>query len=152
LGALVPENLHLSQETVQQIVEETRAERESSQQEIRTLAGILNLTLSEYEYRKALNSEPTSQQLSEQINILREALKELKFALPSPEQISLRYYLIHLGEAYAAIRGPHPNLAPHSLGGVLDTGEEVSAIDHYRSDERLDEMISSVSQVLRMDE
>ena len=145
----MPKNLHLSQEMVQQIVRETRAERELSQSEIKRLASMLNLTLSEYlngEERRC--SEPTSSQLSEQINKLHQVLKRLKLALPSLEQISLRYYLIHLGEAYAATQGQHPNLAPHSVGGLLDTGEEVSAIDHYHSDVRLNEMISSVSQVL----
>jgi hypothetical protein len=148
LEALVPKNLPLSQEMVQQIVRETRAKRELSLSEIKRLALMLNLTLSEYLNGEELYSEPTSSQLSEQINKLREALEGLKRALPAPDQISLRYYLIHLGEIYAETRRPHPNLTPHSLGGLLDTGKEVSAIDYYRSDERLDEMISSVLQVL----
>ena len=148
LEALVPENLRLSEEIIQQIVKETHLDRGLSQSEIRRLASMLNMTFSEYERRKEIRSEPTSGQLRTQISALHKALKGLKFALPSPEQISLHNYLIHLGEAYAATYGPHPNLAPHSVGGLLDTGEEVSAIDHYRSDERLDEMISSVSQVL----
>jgi len=149
LGALVPENPHLSLEMVQQIVTKTRADRELSQSEIKRLASMLNLTLSEYLNAKERYSEPTSSQLSEQINKLRQALKRLKRALPPPEQISFRYYLIRLGEAYAKTHGQHPNLAPHSLGGLLDNGEEVSAIDHYHSDVRLDEMISSVTQVLQ---
>jgi hypothetical protein len=144
----VSENLHLTEEMVQQIVKETQAKRELLQSEIRRLASMLNLTLSEYVQSEELYSEPTYLQLSTQINKLRNALKELKLALPSPEQISLRYYLTHLGEAYAATRGPHPNLEPHEVGGVLESGEGVSAIDHYRSDERLNEMIRSVSQVL----
>jgi len=144
----VSENPHLSLEMVQQIVTKTRAERELSQSEIKRLASMLKLTLSEYLNAKERYSEPTSSQLSEQINKLRQALKRLKRALPPPEQISFRYYLIRLGEAYAKTHGQHPNLAPHSLGGLLDNGEEVSAIDHYHSDVRLDEMISSVSQVL----
>jgi hypothetical protein len=148
LEALVPKTLPLSQEMVQQIVNETRAERELSQPEIERLALMLNLTLSEYLNSEKRYSEPTSSQLREQINKLHLALKRLKLALPVPEQISLRYYLIHLGEAYAATQGQHPNLAPHSVRGLLDTGEEVSSIDHYHSDVRLNEMISSVSQVL----
>jgi hypothetical protein len=148
LEALVPENLHLSQEMVQQIVRETHPDRALSQFEIQRLASSLNQALWDYERRKQLLSEPTAQQLRKQIGALHKALRQLKLALPAPEQNSLRNYLIHLGVAYAEPRGGHPNLAPHSVGGLLETGEEVSAIDHYRSDERLDEMISSVSQVL----
>jgi transcriptional regulator with XRE-family HTH domain len=147
LGALVLEKPHLSLEIVEQIVRETRAQRELSQLEIERLASMLNLTLSEYLNAEERYSEPTSSQLSEQINKLHQALKRLKLALPTPEQISLRYYLIHLGEAYAASQGQHPNLAPHHIGGEFE-GEAVSAIDHYYSDVRLNEMISSVSQVL----
>jgi hypothetical protein len=146
LEALVPEKLHLSEEMVQRIVRETQAERELSQPEIRILALMLRLTLSEYAHREQIYSEPTYLQLSKQINKLHKALRGLKLALPSPGQISLRNYLIHLGEAYAGTRGPHPNLPPESLD--LGTEEGVSPIDHYRSDERLDEMISSISQVL----
>ena len=144
----MPENLHLSREMVQQIVSETQAKREPSQPEIRRLASSLNLVLSEYEGLEKLYSEPTSQQLRAQINALVNALTRLKKKLPAPEQTSLRNYLIHLGESYASTEGQHPNLTPHSVGGVLETGEGVSSIDHYRSDQRLDEMISSVSQVL----
>ena len=108
-GSLMPERLSL--EMVQQIVKETHAERELSQREIETLASVLNLTLSrQYEHYVELYSEPTFKQLSEQITTLHKALKRLKFALPPPEQISLRNYLIYLGEEYAARKGQHPGL------------------------------------------
>ena len=145
----MPKYQYLSEEMVQQIVNETRAKRALSQPEIKRLDLELNVTLSEYVHSKEFYSEPTSSQLSGQINKLHNALRGLKEALPSLQQVSLRYYLIHLGEVYAAIRGPHPGLTPHSLGAWNpETEEEVSAIDHYRSDERLNEMISSISQVL----
>jgi hypothetical protein len=147
LGVLVAENLPLSLEMVQQIVTETRAERELSQSEIEQLAFWLNDILSEYLYREELYSEPTFSQLINQINKLHTALKELKLALTSPEQISLRNYLIELGEEYASTKGQHPNLAPCIIGCMFE-GEEVSAVYHYRSDERLEEMINSVLQFL----
>jgi hypothetical protein len=149
LEALVPENLHLSLEMVQQIVRETRAERELSQQQIETLASVLNLTLSlQYEHHVELYSEPTFKQLSNQITTLHKALERVKSALPSAEQSSLRYYLIHLGEEYAAEKGQHPGLEPHYVSGLNDNGEEVTARDHYRSDERLDQIIDGMTQLL----
>src|SRR5262249_19457783 len=148
LGALVAENLPLSLEIVQQIVKETRDEKELSQSEIKQLAFFLNDALSEYLNSEELYSEPTFSQLTNQIKKLHTALKKLKLALPSPEQISLRNYLIQLGETYASTKGQHSNLAPCFIGGVLDTGEEVSTEYHYRSDERLEEIISSVLQFL----
>ena len=142
----MPKNLHLSEDMVQQIVSETQAKRELSRPEIRTLASMLNQTLSEYEHRSRLRSEPTPPKLRKQISDLHKALRKLKLAFPDPEANSLRNYLIELGEFYAETKGPHPNLSPHSVLVSLDTGQE--GIDHYRSDERLDEMISCVSQVL----
>jgi hypothetical protein len=151
-GALVPGNLHLSLEMVQQIVGETHPNREWSRLEIERLTRALNISLSEHQHRKQLLSEPTPVKLRRQIRALRKelrnALSELKLALSTSEQNSLRNYLIHLGEDYAHDRSGHPNLAPHYASGVLETGEEVSAIDHYRSDEYLDGMISSISHVL----
>jgi len=135
LGALVPENLHLSLEMVQQIIKETRAKRELSQPEIEQLAHMLNVTLAEYLESEERYSEPTFSQLTNQIEKLHTALKNLKRALPAPDQISLRNYLISLGEEYASARGQHPHLAPCFIGGVLDNGEEVSTVYHYRSDE-----------------
>lgn len=140
------ENLHLTEEMVQQIVKETQAKRELLQSEIRRLASILNLTLTEFERRSRLRSEPTPRKLRKQIGDLHKALRKLKLAFPDPEANSLRNYLIDLGESYAATKGPHPNLRPHSVLVSLETGQE--GIDHYRSDERLDEMVSCVSQVL----
>jgi hypothetical protein len=102
--------------------------------------------LSEYEHRSRLRSEPTPQKLRKQISDLHKALRTLKLAFPDPKTNSLRNYLIELGESYAATKGPHPNLSPHTLLVSLETWQE--GIDHYRSDERLDEMISCVSQVL----
>ena len=127
------ERPYISQEMVQQIVNETQAGRELSQLEMTDLAFSLNLWLGSYETGKKLSSEPTFLQLRAQIQKLHNALKVLKSALPAPEQVSLRNYLFSLGEAYAEIRGPHPNLP---------------VVKDYRSGERLDEMISSVSQVL----
>ena len=128
----MPENL-LSQEMVQQIVNETQADRELSQLEITKLASILIFYLDVHKTHKQTSSEPTFLQLRAQIQKLHNALKVLKSALPAPEQVSLRNYLFRLGEAYAEIRGPHPNLP---------------VVKDYRSGERLDEMISSVLQVL----
>jgi hypothetical protein len=141
LGARVSENFHLSLETVQKIATETYPERELSQSEIVDLASRLNGCLWWYEVDKKFYSEPTFKQLCTQIHKLHKALKVLKHALPSPEQNSLRNYLIELGEVYAETRGSHPNLA---------SKEAAPTKYHYRyrSDERLDEMISSVSQVL----
>lgn len=142
----------LSPEMVQQIVGETHPDREWSRSEIERLTRALNKSLSEHRYRHQLLSEPTPSQLRRQVsdlrNELRKALSQLKLALSTSEQNSLRNYLIHLGEECARTKGGHPDLPPHYLGGVLETGKEVSAIDHYRSDEYLDKMISSVSQVL----
>jgi hypothetical protein len=131
---------------VQQIVSETQANRELSHPEIGKLASMLNLTLSEYERRSRLRSEPTPQKLRKQVSDLHKALRKLKLAFPDPEANSLRNYLIDLGEFYAETKGPHPNLSPHYVLVSLDTGQE--GIDHYRSDVRVDEMISCVSQVL----
>jgi hypothetical protein len=134
----VPENLHLSLEMVQQIVNETKAERELSQPEIMRLAIELDVFLREHDSFEKLYSEPTFRQLHAQINKLHNALKVLKRALSAAEQISLRNYLNRLGEEYAETRGPHPNLAVRE--GVT--------MFRYRSNERLNEMISCVSQVL----
>jgi hypothetical protein len=109
----------LSLEMVQQIVKETQAKRELSQRQIETLASVLNLTLShQYEHHVELYSEPTFKQLSEQITTLHKALERVKSALPSTEQSSLRNYLIHLGEEYAAAKGQHPGLEPYSPGSL----------------------------------
>jgi hypothetical protein len=134
LGTIVPKYQYLSQEMVQQIVNETKAKRELSQLEIAKLASRLNLFLGLHERGKQTSSEPTFLQLRAQIKKLHNALNVLKSALlPATEQVSLRKHLIQLGELYAETRGPHPKLP---------------AVNDYRSGERLDEMISSVSQVL----
>ena len=143
----MPENLHLSQEMVQQIVRETHPERELSQSEIFRLASMLNTALSEHEWREEYRSEPTFGQLRKQISDLHKALRNLKLALPAPEQRSLRNYLIDLGEAYAPPKG-HPNLDPHTVSGLLPTGEEVTAEDHYRSDEKLDQIVGDLTYLL----
>lgn len=156
LGTLVPKNQLLSLEMVQQIVSETRAKRELSQPEIGRLTWTLNLTLSEYERRKELSSELTFQQLCAQVGALRKALrkavKKLKLALPCAEQTSLRNYLIDLGETYAARRKGHPNLDPHTVSGLLSIDEEVydevTAEVHYRSDEKLDQIVGDVTYLL----
>jgi hypothetical protein len=83
LEALVPESLHLSLEMVQQIVGETHPEREFSQSEIIRLASMLNLALSDYEWREEYRSEPTFGQLRKQITDLHRALRNLKLALPA---------------------------------------------------------------------
>jgi hypothetical protein len=116
LEALVPQNLDLSQEMVQEIVRKTHPGRALSQFKIERLASRLNLALSNYERRKQLLSEPTPLQLRKQISALHKALRQLKLALPAPEQNSLRNYLIHLGEEYAEPRGGHLNLRPHYVG------------------------------------
>jgi hypothetical protein len=147
----MPEILHLSQEMAHQIAREAHPERELSQRQIETLASTLNLTLSgQYGNYVELYSEPTFKQLQQQIDTLHKALEKVKRALPPAGQVSLRNYLIHLGEEYAAANGPHPDLEPAFIGGILDfdTGEDVSTLHHYRSDDRLEEMISSVLQVL----
>ena len=146
----MPENLHLSQEMAEQIAREAHPERELSQFEIQRLTSSLNQTLRDYQCSEELYLEPTFNQLQQQVNTLHNALERVKRALPPPGQDSLRNYLIHLGEEYATTKGPHPNLAPCFIGGILDydTGEDVSALNHYRSDDRLEEMISSVLQVL----
>jgi hypothetical protein len=95
-----------SQEMVQQIVNETQADRELSQLEITELASTLSWFLDAHETHKQTSSEPTFLQLRAQIQKLHNALKVLKSALPAPEQVSLRNYLFRLGEAYAEIRGP----------------------------------------------
>jgi hypothetical protein len=143
----VPENSRLSEEMVREIAREAYPERELSQFEINRLQSRLNLTLSNYQYSQELYLEPTFRQLREQANKLYKSLERVKDALPPSGQDSLRNYLIHLGEAYAASKGPHPNLPPHFIGGLLDSGEEVSTLHHYRSDERLQEMISAILQL-----
>jgi hypothetical protein len=148
LEALVPESLHLSQEMVQQIVRETHPKRELSPSEIIRLASMLNLALSDYEWREEYRSEPTFGQLRKQISDLHNALRKLKCLLPAPEQKSLRNYLIHLGEEYALTKG-HPNLDPHTVSDWLPTtGEEFTVEVHYRSDEKLDQIVGDVTYLL----
>jgi hypothetical protein len=144
----VPKILSLAQERVHQIVNETHPHKEFSELEISRLTSNLNQTLSQYAEDNKLLCEPTAQQLRKQISAMHKALRRLKLVFPPSEQRSLRNYLIHLGEDYAMARGAHPNLEPRYVGGSLDNGDTWETILHYHSDKRLDQMISSVSQVL----
>jgi hypothetical protein len=145
---------HFSPEAAAEIIQEVNPKLQFSKRQIETLTWQLNNALYDYQRRKEDHAEPTSRQLHEDIKGLHRSLRNLKFALPATETRSLRNYLVELGETYAARRGGHPNLEPHTVSDVIPERNwmEVTAVDHYRSDERLkqivDQLIESVTELL----
>ena len=119
----MPENIFSHRKWFEQIANETHPERELSQSEIRRLASTLNMTLSEYERRKQLRSEPTPPKLRKQISDLHKALRKLKLAFPDPKANSLRNYLDRPWRRLRRSSGCASQLTPHSVGVLLDTGE-----------------------------
>jgi hypothetical protein len=145
---------HFSPEATAEIIQEVDPTLQFSKRQIETLTWQLNNALHDYQRRKEDHAEPTSRQLQKDIKALQRGLQNLKLALPATKSWSLRNYLIKLGETYAAKRGGHPNLEPHTLSGVIPEWDwmEVTTVDHYRSDERLkqivEQLIEGVTELL----
>jgi hypothetical protein len=146
--------MHFSPEAAAEIIQEADPTLQFSKPQIAALTWQLNNALRDYQQRKEDYAEPTLRQLRKDTKALHRALERLKSALPATESRSLRNYLIELGETYAVTRGGHPNLEPHTVSAIIPKWDwmEVTAVDHYRSDERLkqivDPLFESVTELL----
>jgi hypothetical protein len=141
----------LALNVVGDILKTVDPKRQFSETQVSDATSTLNNILSNYALsEEERDTEPTAKKLNKQIDALQSALKRLKLALPKPAQRSLYNYLVHAGEVYAEANGPHPNVERQMVSDWNpEIGEEVSfQLDHFRSDQRLREMIDSVTQVL----
>ena len=151
VGAHMVSVKRLAPSVVEDILKTVDPKRQFSATQVSDATSTLNNILSNYALsEKERDTEPTAKKLNKQIDALQSALKRLKLALPKPPQRSLYNYLVHAGEAYAEANGPHPNVERQTVSDWYpEIGEEVSfQLDHFRSDQRLQEMINSVTQVL----
>jgi hypothetical protein len=143
----MPSSKYLTEAEVDQILKQVDDQRSFSSKDILLFTKSLNRTLARYRMNEATRKGPTQRQLVANLDEFRKALKKLKSALPS-EHSSLWNYLVYLGERFAERRGAHRNLVPQFALGYRPDGETFEIVDHYRSDERLQELVSSVPQVL----
>lgn len=137
---------YLTEAEVEQILRQVDDQRSFSPKDISLFTKNLNRTLERYRLNEAIRKEPTQRHLVANLIEFRNALKKLKSRLPS-EHSSLWNYLVYRGECFAEQQGGHPNLAPQGALGYRPDGEMFEIIHHYRSDERLQELVSSVPQV-----
>jgi hypothetical protein len=104
----------------------------------------INAGLLEYRLRLETESIPLSSWLPryQEIVVL---LRKLRPILPDRKKDELLFNVIrHFGESYAASHGPHLGLAPYELADPLDN---FPFPVNYRSDERLEQTIKSLSEI-----
>lgn len=142
----------LTEDDVIDIVRQAHPELPFPRDRIDGIVSSINHALRSYEFSISEQAEPTVKQLRSRIDKLYKAATTLKSALPTLTEISLYHYLAYVGEQYASAHGGHPNLAPHEVSGLIydenENSHEVSAVDHYRTGERLDEIINGITELL----
>jgi hypothetical protein len=111
------------------------------------LGSEINAAISQFKFRQDYAAAPTPTQFRKEFEDLRAALKRLKPKLPPIDrQNDLFNYVRRLGEAHAAVHGPHPGIEPRQFPSLcgFDLGNDPP---DFKSEQRLRELIESVEQI-----